>query len=63
MDGQFTPPQGNREALTYQERDLLENTVLPTARRWVQKYPGLADHGRQTLAYWGEPAPMDRGAQ
>ncbi|WP_156025866.1 hypothetical protein [Sulfitobacter sp. 20_GPM-1509m] len=53
MDGQFTPPQGNRQSLTYDQRDLLENTVLPTARRWL-KIPGLESQAKTTLAYWGE---------
>ena len=57
MDGQFIPQQGNRNSLTFDQRDLLESTVLPTARRWVLKYPGLADQGRQTLAYWGKLVP------
>jgi hypothetical protein len=48
---------GNRDSLSRDEMDILENKVLPTARRWVREIPGLAAHGRQTLEYWGEPVP------
>ena len=48
-------PQGDRSKLTYDELDLLESKVLPTARKWVG-IPGLEQFGRDTLAYWGERA-------
>lgn len=51
------PPRGDRSSLTFDELELLENEILPTARRWVREIPGLADHGKQTLAYWGEEIP------
>lgn len=47
--------RGDRRALTFDERELLETKILPTARRWL-KIPGLADHGKQTLRFWGEAA-------
>ena len=56
LDG-FQPSMGNRDSLSLDELYLLEETVLPTARRWVRDSPGLAERGRQTLAYWGEVAP------
>lgn len=56
FDG-FQPAMGDRTSLTLDEHILLEQKVLPTARRWVRDIPGLADHGRQTLAYWGETPP------
>ena len=46
-------PRGSRAALTYDQLDLLESKVLPTARKWLG-IPGLEDFGRDTLAYWGE---------
>lgn len=47
--------KGDKSALTYDELRLLEDKVLPTARKWLT-VPSLADHGRSTLAYWGEVA-------
>lgn len=44
---------GDRTALNFNQRELLENTILPTARRWL-RVPGLKDQGLKTLAYWGE---------
>lgn len=46
------PVSGNRGTLSFQELELLENTILPTARRWLD-IPGLRDHGLATLNYWG----------
>lgn len=49
--------RGNIDKLTFEERGILENKVLPTARQWVAGNPaGTAphDHGMQTLRYWGE---------
>jgi len=34
--------------------EILENEVLPTARKWSQMNTGLSSHARKTLAYWGE---------
>lgn len=50
-------PKGDKTKLTHDQLFLLENKILPTARRWVTDIPGLAHHGRQTLEYWGEPIP------
>lgn len=44
--------RGDRTKLTPDELDLLEDNILPTARRWLQ-IPGLAEAGQKTLAYWG----------
>ncbi|MEO9633085.1 MAG: hypothetical protein ABJG14_21915 [Sulfitobacter sp.] len=54
----YEPPRafGDRSSLTFDQLDLLENKVLPTARRWL-RIPSLADHAKQTLAYWGEVPP------
>jgi len=51
------PPlqSGNREGLSFRELEILENQVLPTARRWL-KINGLRDHGVSILRYWGEAA-------
>lgn len=48
------PVHGDRNALTRDELDTLENRVLPTARSWLRDYPALAHHAKKTLAYWGE---------
>lgn len=45
--------KGERSTLSPDELRLLEERVLPTARRWLGIY-GLAEHGAKTLAYWGE---------
>lgn len=45
--------RGDRSKLSADEIVLLDAKVLPAARRWLNM-PGLADHGRQTLNYWGE---------
>lgn len=52
------PHRGDKLMLRADELDLLESQILPTARRWLSD-PGLADHGRQTLMYWGEEIPME----
>ncbi len=47
----------SRTTLTFDERTLLEVTILPTARRWVAEYPAgssLHGHGMSTLTHWGE---------
>ena len=46
--------RGDRTQLTMDERQLLETRVLPTARRWVSGMPGISDHAKNTLAFWGE---------
>lgn len=54
--------QGDRSKLSFDQLVLLEDKVLPTARRWLG-IPGLRDHAEQTLAYWGEkfePLRRDR---
>lgn len=48
---------GDRSALSYDELDLLENKILPTARRWCTDFPELREHGMQTLEFWGEQVP------
>ena len=45
---------GDKLALSRDELQLLEGKVLPTARDWLT-IPGLAERGRKTLEYWGEP--------
>lgn len=52
------PTMGDKNMLRADELDLLENHILPTARRWLT-IPGLKDHGRQTLMYWGEEIPQE----
>lgn len=50
---EFQPNMGDKSTLTRDELELLETKILPTARRWLT-IPSLAEHGRQTLDYWGE---------
>ncbi len=57
----FNPQRGNRENLTRDELEILDTKVLPTARRWLRMFPGLAHHAVSTLQYWGEPLVDDRG--
>lgn len=45
---------GNKARLSVDEQFILEQRVLPEARRWVRDIPALAQHGRATLEYWGE---------
>lgn len=43
--------------LSFDSREVLENTVLPVARRWLAKYPQgstMHEHAEETLSYWGE---------
>jgi len=47
------PGRGDRSKLSHDELVSLENTILPTARRWLG-IPGLAEHGEKTLTYWNE---------
>lgn len=54
----FQEPQGqfgDRSRLTLEQDRILHEQVLPAARRWLS-IPTLADHAKQTLAYWGESA-------
>lgn len=46
---------GDKSKLSYDELRILEDKILPTARKWLA-IPDLADHGKQTLEYWGEKA-------
>ena len=50
----FQPQNGDRTSLNIDQLQLLEDKVLPTARKWVRGGGALADHGRRTLEYWGE---------
>lgn len=52
------PHRGDRRMLRADEIDMLENQILPTARRWL-RVPGLKEHGKQTLMYWGEEIPKE----
>lgn len=47
--------RGDRNGLSFPDLQLLEDKIIPTARRWLQ-IPGLRQHGMQTLHYWGEAA-------
>ena len=45
--------RGDRGKLNFDERALLEQKIIPAARRWIS-IPGLKDHGKATLEFWGE---------
>ena len=47
------PAQGDPSILSFTDREILETQILPTARKWL-RIPGLKDHGKATLAYWGQ---------
>lgn len=54
---QATEARGDRLRLTFDQQHLLEQRVLPTARRWIQTYDrqsSMYQHALKTLAYWGE---------
>lgn len=51
--GSMKDARGRRDDLSRDELFLLDSKVLPTARRWLS-IPGMADHGRMTLEFWGE---------
>jgi hypothetical protein len=51
------PTRGDKRTLSHDQLALLENKILPTARRWLG-IPGLAEHGAKTLAFWGETFDM-----
>ena len=53
-DPKVNKDRGDRSKLSFEKLELLENEILPTARRWVKEIPSLAEHGHKTLAYWGE---------
>lgn len=47
--------KSTRSDLSADELFLLEDKILPTAKRWVTQVPGLAEQGQKILDYWGEP--------
>lgn len=53
--------RGDRRSLTNAELSILDEKVIPTARRWLREYPQLAHHAVQTLNYWNEPLIDDEG--
>lgn len=50
-----------RIGLSPHEVRVLDEKVLPTARRALRQFPGLAHHAVQTLQYWGEALVDDTG--
>jgi hypothetical protein len=54
MSQQYQPPKADKSRLTMDELRILEEQVLPEARRWVRSVPSLADHGQRTLDHWSE---------
>jgi len=60
MINQIQQHRKKREDLTYDETKLLDEKILPMARKWVMDNDGLEHHGKQTLEYWNEPIPSPR---
>ena len=44
---------GDRNRLSRDELQRLDMDIIPTARRWLS-IPGLDEHAKKTLEYWGE---------
>lgn len=60
FQGNSATVDGDRSALDMNSRFILENRVLPGARRWISDYPPgspLYRHAEQTLNYWKETTP------
>lgn len=53
--------RGDRRELTSMELNLLDQKILPTARRWLREQPFLAPHAISTLSHWDEPLIDDQG--
>lgn len=53
--------RGDRGTLNGIQRADLEDSVIPTARRWMRVYPGLRQHAMSLLEYWGEELRDDNG--
>jgi hypothetical protein len=53
--------RGDRSSLTTTELVILDEKVIPTARRWLREYPPFASHAVSTLVHWNEPLVDDRG--
>lgn len=51
------PTKGDKLALSKDQLNLLENKVLPTARKWLG-ITDLAEHAVKTLTFWGETFDM-----
>lgn len=45
--------QGDPNALSRDEQDILFGTLIPRWQKWLG-IPGLEDHARQSLGYWGQ---------
>lgn len=61
MQNEFVYKGGNVNALSYDERAILETKVIPNAVRWMQSYPtgsSLWESGHKTLAFWGRLSPQ-----
>jgi hypothetical protein len=50
-----------RIGLSSSELHILDEQVLPTARRWLRQCPNLAHHAVATLRAWGEELVDDHG--
>ncbi|MBV7408724.1 hypothetical protein [Maritimibacter sp. DP1N21-5] len=59
MKKELPQPRGDRSKLTPEERDRLENEIIPNARAWLadKHNPPLSskwESAVRTLRYWGE---------
>ena len=48
---------GDRTKLNVEQQRILDEQVLPTARRWLAERPTLANQAMKTLTFWGETIP------
>lgn len=53
--------RGDRGKLNAIDLSKLENEIIPKAKVWLRKFPGLRQHAMSTLDYWREPLKDDEG--
>lgn len=61
MKKDFSPKRGDRSKLNFNQLELLENQILPTAREWLDD-SSLRSHAESTLMFWGEAIPKRKGS-
>lgn len=65
MRNEFAPKRGDVKSLSREERETLETEVIPTAKRWMNKYQAgttLHEQGKKTLEYWNRLPGQMRSA-
>ena len=51
----------DRDGLSAAQKAVLDEKIIPTARRWLRTHPALSQHAISTLEHWGEPLIDDLG--